>query len=128
VAPIRAKSLRALDKPVAVAQVATELTGDYVHDIVPMYMEDIMLRNKHLRLDQSKIDRARQILKAKTDTETLHAALDALIEAHRMRSRRRNLIRRMLRLRKSLGKIRGDTAEWIRQARDERQSGNEPRH
>jgi hypothetical protein len=28
-----------------------------------------MLRNKHLRLDQNKIDRVRRILKANTETE-----------------------------------------------------------
>jgi hypothetical protein len=40
-----------------------------------------MLRNKHLRLDQNKIDRVRRILKANTETEALHVALDTLLKS-----------------------------------------------
>jgi hypothetical protein len=34
-----------------------------------------MLRHKHVRLDQAKLDRARKVLGARTDTETLDRAL-----------------------------------------------------
>ena len=37
------------------------------------------LRHKHVLLDQSKLDRARRILKAKTETEALHRALDIVV-------------------------------------------------
>jgi hypothetical protein len=36
------------------------------------------LRRKNLILDQAKIDRAKRILRAATETETIHRALDAV--------------------------------------------------
>jgi len=50
-----------------------------------MYMQ----RHKHLKLDQSKIDRARRLLEAKTEQDTIEQALDlvlaeeAILRAHR---------------------------------------------
>jgi hypothetical protein len=38
-----------------------------------------MKAHKHLKLDQSKIDRARKILGAKTEQETVDQALDLVI-------------------------------------------------
>jgi hypothetical protein len=46
-------------------------------------------RHKHLKLDQAKIDKARRILGAKTEQETVERALDiaiaeeAILRAHR---------------------------------------------
>ncbi len=37
------------------------------------------LRHKHLQLDQGKLNRARRILGAKTETETLERALDLVV-------------------------------------------------
>lgn len=37
------------------------------------------LRHKHLRLNQGKLNRARRILGAKTETETLERALDLVV-------------------------------------------------
>ncbi len=37
------------------------------------------LRHKHLQLDQEKLNRARRILGAKTETETLERALDLVV-------------------------------------------------
>lgn len=54
-----------------------------------MYMVTRVLKNKHLKLDQSKIDRARRFLGVKTEQETIDKALDAvlaektIISAHR---------------------------------------------
>jgi hypothetical protein len=48
-----------------------------------------MTRHKHLKLDQSKIDRAKKLLRAKTETETIDRALDLvlgeepILKAHR---------------------------------------------
>jgi hypothetical protein len=48
-----------------------------------------MTRHKHLKLDQSKIDRAKKLLGAKTEQETIERALDlvlgeeAILKAHR---------------------------------------------
>ena len=38
-----------------------------------------MNRHKHLKLDQAKIDRARKLLGAKTEQETVEQALDLVI-------------------------------------------------
>jgi hypothetical protein len=79
-----------------------------------------MFRYKHLRLDQDKIERAKKILKAKTETEALDKALEKLIQEDRERLRRKELLKQIIELRSSVGKIQDDTAEWIRLARKER--------
>jgi len=38
-----------------------------------------MIRHKHLKLDQSKIDRAKKLLGAKTEQETIEQALDLVL-------------------------------------------------
>jgi hypothetical protein len=38
-----------------------------------------MVRHKHLKLDQSKIDRAKKLLRAKTEQETIERALDLVL-------------------------------------------------
>ena len=43
-----------------------------------------MERHKHLKLDQSKIDRARKILGAKTEQETVARALDLVLAEGRI--------------------------------------------
>ena len=79
-----------------------------------------MLRYKHLRLDQGKIERAKKILKAKTETEAMGKALERVIQEEKERLRRRELMKRIVQLRSSLGKIQEDSAEWVRLARKER--------
>ena len=79
-----------------------------------------MLRNKHLRLDQEKIEKAKRILKAKTETEALDKALDRVIQDEREMRRRRKVMRRIIELRNSVGKLQEDSAEWVRLARRER--------
>jgi hypothetical protein len=86
-----------------------------------MYIEeDMMLRNKHLRLDQEKIEKVQKILKAKTETETLERALDRVIRGEQERLRKKRIMKRLIELRNSLGKIDEDSAEWIRLARKEK--------
>lgn len=79
-----------------------------------------MLRNKHLRLDQEKVQKVKEIFRAKTETEALDRALKHVMEKNQELLRRRRLMRRILELRKSLGKIGGDSSEWVRSARRER--------
>ena len=79
-----------------------------------------MLRNKHLRLDQEKIEKVQKILKAKTETETLERALDRVIRGEQERLRKKRIMKRLIELRNSLGKIDEDSAEWIRLSRKER--------
>lgn len=39
--------------------------------------------HKHFQLDNAKIRRAQKVLRAKTETETIDRALDAVIDEHR---------------------------------------------
>ncbi len=43
------------------------------------FMTGITLRHKHVQLDQRKLDRARRVLGARTETETLVRALDLVV-------------------------------------------------
>jgi hypothetical protein len=40
---------------------------------------NMALEHKHLKLDQAKIDRAKRLLRAKTEQETIDRALDLLL-------------------------------------------------
>jgi hypothetical protein len=42
-------------------------------------MSSIAVRHKHVRLDQAKLDRAKQVLEARTETETLDRALSLVV-------------------------------------------------
>jgi hypothetical protein len=42
-------------------------------------MKAVSVRHKHLQLDQGKLDRARRILGAKTETEALDRALSIVV-------------------------------------------------
>ena len=42
-------------------------------------MKTLPLRHKHVQLDQRKLDRARRILGAKTETEALDRALSVVV-------------------------------------------------
>lgn len=43
-------------------------------------MGTTMLRHKHLQLDQSKLDRAKSVLGAKTETEAIERALTLVVD------------------------------------------------
>jgi hypothetical protein len=61
-------------------------------------MTTIALRHKHVQLDQRKLERARRVLGARTETETLDRALDLVVtEAD---------IDRVLRVARGKGKLR----------------------
>ena len=79
-----------------------------------------MLRHKHMRLDQQKIERAKKILKAKTEAEAMDKALDRVIQENHERIRKSKVMKRIIELRTSLGKVQEDSAEWVRLARRER--------
>ena len=50
-----------------------------------------IIRHKHLRLNQRKLDRARRVLGARTDTETLERALDLILAEERTRQALRSV-------------------------------------
>jgi hypothetical protein len=63
-------------------------------------MKASVLQHKHVRLNQDKLDRARAVLSAKTETEALDRALDivvteAEIDAALRKARGRARIRRV---------------------------------
>ena len=80
-----------------------------------------MIRNKHLRLDQSKIERAKKILGVHTETEAIHIALDRVAIQRAEVEFKTKKLRQMLRLRTEIGKVQETTADWIRMARRERE-------
>ncbi len=79
-----------------------------------------MLKYKHVRLDQNKIQRAKKVLNAKTETEALDKALDRVILEDRERLRRKKIVKRIADLRRSLGKMADDPTLWVHMARAER--------
>ncbi|MBP1742447.1 MAG: hypothetical protein H6Q48_4740 [Deltaproteobacteria bacterium] len=87
-----------------------------------------MLRFKHIRLEQDKIDRARKILGARTETEALHKALDKVILEDQTRKQRAKIVKQMVELRGRIGKKAEDSSEWIRAARQERVETYEGSH
>jgi hypothetical protein len=42
-------------------------------------MASSALRHKHVRIDQAKLEKAKQVLEARTDTETLDRALSLVV-------------------------------------------------
>jgi hypothetical protein len=52
---------------------------------VPSSGRAVTIRRKNLLLDQAKIDRARRIFKAPTETEAIHRALDAAADLEAFR-------------------------------------------
>jgi hypothetical protein len=42
-------------------------------------MATVVLRHKHVRIDQAKLEKAKQVLEAKTETETLDRALSLVV-------------------------------------------------
>jgi len=79
-----------------------------------------MYKNKHLRLDQEKIDKVKKLLDIGTDTEAIDRALEKLIEDASERVRRRNIVNQIERLRIRVGSVNEDPARWVRLARNER--------
>ena len=69
-----------------------------------------MLKSKHLRLDQDKIERVKNILKTRTETDALDQALDKVIQEDVEKARRKRIMRRIVALRDRLGKIEEDSA------------------
>jgi len=87
-----------------------------------------MLRHKHIRLDQEKIDAVKKILAAATDTEAIDQALSKIIHESKERVRKEKIAADMARLRAAVGQVKEDPAEWVRLAREERGSGHDNRH
>ncbi len=77
-----------------------------------------MLRYKHLRLDQLKIEQAKRILRAKTETEAIDKALNRVIQEDQEKLRRKKLLGKIVELLEKIGSIDEDSAGWVRMARE----------
>ena len=86
-----------------------------------------MLRHKHIRLDQEKIDIVKKLLAVETDTEAIDRALSKIIHESKETVRRRKIAGEMARLRTAVGEVKEDPAEWVRMAREEMNSGHDRR-
>jgi len=84
-----------------------------------------MMRHKHIRLDQEKIDIVKKILGVRTETEAIDQALSKIIHGSKEAVRRRKIAANMARLRTAVGKVKEDPAEWVRLAREERSPGDD---
>jgi hypothetical protein len=82
-------------------------------------MRTATIRDKHLKLDQKKIDMAKKILGVRTETETIEKALEMVIQKEKAESKRKEVVDRILARRQRL-KIEGDAAELVRIGREER--------
>ena len=87
-----------------------------------------MLRYKHLRLDQLKIEQAKRILRAKTETEAIDKALNRVIQEDQEKLRRKKLLGKIVELREKVGSIDEDSAAWVRMARENRESSHDSRY
>lgn len=83
-------------------------------------MKTTIIKDKHLRLDQRKIELAKKILRTKTETEAIEKALELVITRDTDASERKEIMKRILERRNSLI-VKGDVAEWIREGREERE-------
>ncbi|MDP3297840.1 MAG: hypothetical protein Q8N09_09695 [Thermodesulfovibrionia bacterium] len=78
------------------------------------------VRDKHLKLDQKKIDVAKRILGVKTETETVEKALEIVIQKEESENKRKEVVDRILARRAKMKPIPENTADWIREARKQR--------
>lgn len=78
-------------------------------------------KDKHLRLNQEKIEKVKKISGAKTETEAIEKALNLLIERDTFINKRREIVRRIIFRRERIGKIKGDVADYVVEGRRERE-------
>ena len=83
-------------------------------------MGNTAIKDKHFRLDQRKIDRVREILGAKNETEAIEMALDILIGTDTSQKKRTETADRILNRRAELRPIHEDVSNWVEVGREER--------
>ena len=83
-------------------------------------MKTTIIKDKHLRLNQRKIELAKKILSTKTETEAIEKALELVITRDMDANVKKEIMKRILERRNSLI-VKGDVAEWIREGREERE-------
>jgi hypothetical protein len=83
-------------------------------------MKTATIKDKHLRLDQGKIEKAKGILKTKTETETIKKAIELVIARDADLLEKKGIVKRILARRKRISAIRGDIVDWIMEGREGR--------
>ncbi len=83
-------------------------------------MRATAIRDKHIRLDQRKIEKAKAILNAKTETEAIEKALELVILKDADMLKKKVIMKSIIARRSRLTGIKGDVADWIREGRKER--------
>ncbi len=83
-------------------------------------MKTLTIKDKHLKLDQYKIEKAKEILKARTETEAVEKALELVIATDTRAVLRSDILREILTRRDRLKTVSGDVADWVHQGRAER--------
>jgi len=84
-------------------------------------MKTIAIKDKHLKLDQTKIKKAQEILKAKTETEAVDKALELVIAGETTTVKKREVMKSLLTRRERFAPVKGDVADWVREGREERE-------
>ena len=79
-----------------------------------------VVRDKHFKLDQKKLDMAKKILGTKTETGAIEKALDKLIQESTIEKQRKVVTESILNRRKRFKVIREDVSNWVRAGRQER--------
>ncbi len=80
-------------------------------------MKSGTVRDKHLKLDQHKIEQAKNILKARTETETIEKALELVIATDAKQVRKRDIQKSILDRRRKVKPIKGTVADLIHNKR-----------
>jgi hypothetical protein len=83
-------------------------------------MKSAAVKDKHLKLDQTKIKKAQAILRVRTETETVEKALDLVISTNTMSVRRNDVLRSIISRRDRLKAVQGNVADWVQEGRAER--------
>ncbi len=83
-------------------------------------MKPATVKDKHFKLDEAKIKRAKEILKARTETETIEKALEFVLAADMSIVKKNEVRMRILERRNKLSAVKGDVADWVREGREER--------
>jgi hypothetical protein len=78
------------------------------------------IKDKHLKLDQKKIDIAKKILDAKTETETIEMALSLLIQNSYAEKKKKDVVKRILARRARIRTLPENVTGRIRKGRSER--------
>lgn len=85
-------------------------------------MKSTVVKDKHFKLDELKIKKAKEILKARSETEAVEKALELVITTHAAVVEKNEVFQRIITRRARMADIRGDVADWVREGREERNS------